>query len=79
MATKKSDEIMKTRPLVKKITPVSTKIAAPLLADIRNLVEAARQHVAQTANAAQSMLCWQVGQRIHREVLQENPQESILT
>ena len=42
-----------------------------LLAELRSLIEQARAHVAQTANAAQTMLYWYVGQRIHKEVLQE--------
>ena len=42
-----------------------------LLAELRGLIEQARSHVAQTANAAQTMLYWYVGQRIHKEVLQQ--------
>jgi hypothetical protein len=40
-----------------------------LLDDIRGLIEQARLHVAQTANSAQTLLYWQVGERIRREVL----------
>lgn len=40
-----------------------------LLADLRGLIEQARQHVAQTANSTLTLLYWQVGQRIRREVL----------
>ncbi|MDR3158304.1 MAG: PDDEXK nuclease domain-containing protein [Zoogloeaceae bacterium] len=40
-----------------------------LLTELRGLIEAARQHVAQTANATLTMLYWHVGQRIRREVL----------
>lgn len=50
-----------------KVVPLKTPGA--LLADLRGLIESARQHVAQTANAALSMLYWHVGQRIRREVL----------
>ena len=42
-----------------------------LLSELRSLIEQARTHVAQTANAAQTMLYWYVGQRIHKEVLRE--------
>lgn len=42
-----------------------------LLAELRGLIEAARQHVAQAANATLTMLYWHVGQRIHKEVLKE--------
>ncbi len=41
-----------------------------LLTELRGLIESARQHVAQTANATQTMLYWHVGQCIRREVLQ---------
>jgi len=41
-----------------------------LLTDIRALIEDARRHVAQTANSALTLLHWQLGERISREVLQ---------
>ena len=40
-----------------------------LLNDISRLIEQARQRVAQTANSTLTILHWQVGKRIHREVL----------
>ncbi|MFH2345349.1 PDDEXK nuclease domain-containing protein [Enterobacter cloacae] len=45
--------------------------AAPtaLLGDIRALIEASRQRVASTVNAELTLLFWQIGQRIHMEVL----------
>jgi hypothetical protein len=42
---------------------------AALLTELRGLIDGARQHVAQTANATLTMLYWHVGQRIRREVL----------
>ena len=42
-----------------------------LLTELRGLIEQARQHVAQTANSAVTMLYWHVGMRIRREVLKE--------
>ena len=46
--------------------------AAPaLLSDVRQLIEQARAHVASAANSAQTLLYWQVGERIRREVLGE--------
>lgn len=45
--------------------------AGSLLAELRGLIDAARQHVAQTANATLTMLYWQVGQRIRQEVLKD--------
>lgn len=46
-----------------------------LLTELRSLIEAARQHVAQTANATLTMLYWHVGQRIRKEVLQDERAE----
>ncbi|MDI3979992.1 PDDEXK nuclease domain-containing protein [Pseudomonas aeruginosa] len=45
--------------------------AAPmaLLGDIRALIEASRQRAASTVNAELTLLFWQIGQRIHMEVL----------
>lgn len=40
-----------------------------LLTELRGLIDAARLHVAQTANATQTMLYWHVGLRVQREVL----------
>lgn len=53
-----------------------TLTAAPaLLSDLRGLIDAARQHVAQTANSTLTMLYWHVGARIRREVLQDGRAE----
>ena len=40
-----------------------------LLADVRALIEAARQQVAQAVNAGLVTLYWHVGKRIRQEVL----------
>lgn len=45
--------------------------AAALLNDVRQLIEQARAHVASTANSAQTLLYWRVGERVRREVLGE--------
>jgi len=42
----------------------------PLLAEIRQLIDAARQRVAASVNAELTLLYWHVGQRIRAEVLQ---------
>lgn len=48
---------------------------AALLAELRDLIEQAREFVAQTANSALTLLYWQVGQRIRREVLRDGRAE----
>ena len=55
--------------MVKKTEPALAPNA--LLTELRSLIDAARQHVAQTANATLTLLYWHVGQRIRREVLKE--------
>lgn len=42
-----------------------------LLTELRALIDQARQQVAQQANSALTLLYWHVGERIRREVLQE--------
>ena len=46
-------------------------VTTPLLAELRSLIEQARQQVAQAANSALTLLYWQVGDRIRSEVLRE--------
>lgn len=46
-----------------------------LLSELRGLIDSARRHVAQTANATLTMLHWHVGQRIHKEVLKNGRAE----
>lgn len=56
------------------VTPRPTQ-ANTLLLELRGLIDAARQQVAQTANAALTLLYWHVGQRIQREVLKNERAE----
>ena len=42
----------------------------PLLADVRQLIDAARQRVSQAVNAELTQLYWQIGRRISTELLQ---------
>lgn len=46
-------------------------LQAPLLADIRDLIHAARERLAQTFNAGLVLLYWQIGQRIRKDILKE--------
>jgi len=52
-------------------TPKRTRAVAKrsLLQDIRRMIEEARAAVASTVNAGLTMLYWQIGERIRREVL----------
>ena len=60
-------------PLHKPVQPsVSEKVnEAALLADLRGLIQSARQRVATVANATTTMLCWHVGHRLLKDNLQD--------
>ena len=48
---------------------VSQNATESLIQDLRQIIELARGHVAATANYAQTMMYWHIGERINREVL----------
>ncbi len=50
---------------------IPAKTDAALLGELRQLIEQARAHVAQTANSTLTLLYWQVGARVQREVLKD--------
>ena len=68
-------------PRKKKTTKKPVPVAAPkrptvltepaILAEVRELILAARQQVAQAVNARLTVLHWQIGHRIQREILKE--------
>ncbi|MBF0107475.1 MAG: DUF1016 family protein [Deltaproteobacteria bacterium] len=50
---------------------VSAVNETALLADLRHLIQAARQRVATVANATHTMVCWHVGRRLLKDNLQD--------
>ena len=48
---------------------VSQAATESLINDLRQIIEQARGHVAATANYAQTMMYWHIGERINRDVL----------
>ena len=50
------------------MSPISS--SPPLLADVRLLINAARQRVASTVNTELTQLYWQIGKRVNSELLQ---------
>lgn len=53
---------------------VMSKTSPPeqrLFGEIRELIEQSRQQVAVTVNATMTLLYWQIGRRIHRDLLGE--------
>ena len=66
----------------RKLALVKSPSAAPaksgakgLLAEVRELILSARQTVATTANATLTMLHWQIGNRIRKDILREKRAE----
>jgi predicted nuclease of restriction endonuclease-like (RecB) superfamily len=55
-----------------KTSKTASKQLTPLLGDIRQLIEQARSAVAAAVNSGLTMLNWQIGNRIHRDILREN-------
>ncbi len=51
------------------------KEVTPIVSDIKTLIEQSRQHIAVSVNAAMTTLYWQIGKRIHNEVLQDQRAE----
>ena len=54
---------------------VSQIATESLIQDLRQIIEQARGHVAATANYAQTMMYWHIGERINREVLENQRAE----
>ena len=59
------------RPARKPAVPAVASKPGALAADIRQMIDVARQHVAQAINAGLTVLHWQIGGRIRREILGE--------
>ena len=74
---KKPDKLTKSKALL----PVAPEMQ--LLGDIRDLIDAGREQVAQAVNAGLVLLYWSVGERIRREILgnkrAEYSQEIVVT
>ena len=57
----------KSRKLVPESMAPAAASHAALLADLRTLIQSARQRIATAANSTYTLLCWQVGRRLLRE------------
>ena len=59
----------------RELLPQASRSIAPatdrLFADVRELIEAARQHVARTVNASLVLLYWHIGRRIRDNMLHQ--------
>ena len=59
----------KKKKVLTKSKRIPVALPAKLIKDVRSLIEAARENVARTVNSAQVLLYWDIGQRIHTEIL----------
>jgi predicted nuclease of restriction endonuclease-like (RecB) superfamily len=66
---------MKRKPALVKSTSLPATGAKGLLAEVREIILAARQSIATTANAALTRLHWQIGNRIRKDILREKRAE----
>ena len=66
---------MPAKPKPRTLAPKPAAPAAPLLADLRDLILTAREAVARTVNAGLTLLYWEIGTRIRRDILQEKRAE----
>jgi hypothetical protein len=77
MAGRRQEAMKKPRRNTSRKVPARRSGTAPrtptdcLLADVRGLIEAARQHVAQAVNSGLITLYWHIGKRIRQEILGE--------
>ena len=56
------------------ISPRVSRSAAPmdrLLADVRELIDGARQCVARAVNTSMVLLCWHIGKRVREDILHQ--------
>ena len=63
------------RPAKKHVLPAVASKPGALAADIRRLINVARQQVAQAVNAGLTTLYWQIGTRIRQDILKERRAE----
>lgn len=62
---------MPAKPKPRTLAPKPATTAAPLLAEVRDLILTAREAVARTVNAGLTLLYLEIGTRIRRDILRE--------
>ncbi|RYD26794.1 MAG: DUF1016 family protein, partial [Verrucomicrobiaceae bacterium] len=71
MSTKKKPSRTPAPPVRAESRDDAAPTSPGLLGDVRHLILAAREGMARTVNAGLTMLYWEIGHRIRRDVLQE--------
>lgn len=66
---------MPAKPKPRTLAPKSAALAKPLLADVRELILAAREAVSRTIDSGLVTLYWHIGRRIHQNILKEKRAE----
>lgn len=67
----KAIKALKRKVSEKPVSPAKGGTATSLQSDVRELILSARRQVAQTVNAGLTLLYWQIGNRIRRDILHE--------
>lgn len=57
------------------ISSISTPLPEGLISDLRGMIDHARESIASTVNARLTMLNWQIGLRIRKEILKDKRAE----
>ena len=67
----------KKKPPTRKLVSAKSTltVTSDLLADVRNLIDQAREATARAVNSALVLLYWSIGDRIRREILKEKRAE----
>ena len=66
---------MPKKPSLTKVSAKPVRGGAPLLADVRGLILAAREQVARAVDSGLVTLYWHIGRRVHQDVLKEKRAE----
>jgi hypothetical protein len=76
---KRKSKIIQTAGALSRKRASKPELAFPdeLINEIREMIESSRARVAQTINAGMTLLYWQIGHRIHQDILRENGQSMV--
>jgi len=70
MSARPSNALIR-KPAARPARPAPALLPGVLLSEVREMILAARQTVAQGVNAALVLLYWRIGQRIRTDILRE--------
>jgi len=71
----KPKRTLKNKSVIRRATSLAVPGNPGMLAEVRELILAARQQVGQVVNAGLTMLYWQIGMRVRKDILREKRAE----